>query len=103
MNDSIEASTEATTITYLEGFTPTVPAISHRHSYDEATALPPSQDCAVESTEVILNTARAISVCDAIWPSSRVAVAESLLDELARILARMTLDMHRGDLPSPGA
>jgi len=103
MNESIEASTEATTTTCLERFTPTTPTVCHRHSYDEATALNPPQDCAVKSTEVILNTARAISVCDAIWPSSRVAVAESLLDELARILAHMTLDMHRGDLPSPGA
>lgn len=103
MNNSTEASTEATTTTRLEGSTPTAPAICHRHYYDEATALPPSQECAIGSPEVILNTARAISVCDAIWPSSRVAVAESLLDELARILARMTLDMHRGDLPSPGA
>lgn len=103
MNDAIEASTEATTTTCLERFTPTTPILCHHQSYDEATALPPSQDCAVESTEVILNTARAISGCDGIWPSSRFAVAESLLDDLARILARMTLDMHRGDLPSPGA
>ena len=41
--------------------------------------------------------------CDGICPSSRVAVAESLLDDLARFLARMTLDMNRGDLPSPEA
>lgn len=103
MNGSIEASTEATTTICLERFTPTTPTLCHRQSYDEATALPPSQDSAVESTEIILNTARAISVCDGIWPSIRVAVAECLLDDLARILARMTLDMHRGDLPSPGA
>lgn len=102
MGYSPEVSTETNSIR-LEGFTPTAPATSHRQSCDEATALPPSQDCAVESTEVILNTARAISVCDGISPSSRVAVAESLLDDLARILARMTLDMHRCDLPSPGA
>jgi len=89
--------------TNTERFTPTTPTLSHRQSCEEATASPPSQNCAPADAGIILDSARAISACDTIWPSSRVAVAEALLDELARILARMTLDMHRGDLPSPGA
>lgn len=90
------------TTTKQGGLTPADPALSG-HFCDEASALPPSQDVGRQPTEAILDTARSISACDTIWPSSRLAVAESLLDELARILARMTVDMHRGDLPSPGA
>lgn len=89
--------------TNTERFTPTTPTLSHRRSCEEVTASPPSQNCALADARSIFDSARAISACDTIWPSSRVAVAETLLDELARILARMTVDMHRGDLPSPGA
>lgn len=89
--------------TNTERFTLTTPTLSHRQSCDELTASPPSQNCALADARSILDSARAISACDTIWPSSRAALAEALLDELARILARMTLDMHRGDFQSPGA
>lgn len=104
MINARKSSLEAATTVALDRFTPTTPDDNTcSRLCDKAIALPSPQGCGASPAECILDAARGISACEALWPSSRLAVAESLLDDLARILARMTLDMHRGDLPSPGA
>lgn len=103
MINARKSSLEATTVT-LDRFTPTTPDDNtFSRLCGKAIGLPSSQGCGTSPAECILDAARGISACEALWPSSRLAVAESLLDDLARILARMTVDMHRGEPSSPGA
>lgn len=56
-------------------------------------------DAAQQGT-IIIDCAGALVADDTLALSSRAAAAHSLLDDLARALARVIVDMHAGGLPA---
>ena len=53
------------------------------------------------AVDVIIDSVRSIADSDALQPEVRLIGAQALLDELARALARMAINLQPEDIPDP--
>lgn len=87
------ASNEAhTTIDTATSLTHAGP--QHQPASDDASALPASQADPLQAAQTVMANICHIAACDDLWPETRVIGAQALLDELARALARVAIDLQ---------
>ena len=75
----------------------------HQLASDDASALPASQADPLQAAQTVIVDICGIAECD-LWPETRAIGAQALLDELARALARVAIDLQPSgsfDPPEP--
>jgi len=87
------ASNEAhTTIDAATGLTHAGP--QHPPASGDASALSLSQAALLQTAQTVIVDICGIAACDDLWPEARGIGAQALLDELARALARLAIDLQ---------